>query len=67
MRLGPCVGRHSVISRNGEWRMRLMSDWQTVVGVTRLYREAENGEWRMRLSRNSSPFSIPPSPFFARN
>ena len=34
---------------NREWRMRLMSDWQTVVGVIRLFRETENGEGRMRL------------------
>ena len=69
-RLGLYVGRYSVLSRNGEWRMengewgmKLRCDWDSVLGVTRLCRETENGEWRMRLRRNSSPFSILLSPF----
>jgi uncharacterized protein YegP (UPF0339 family) len=32
-----------------EWRMRLQSDWESVAGVFRLFRQTENGEWRMRL------------------
>jgi hypothetical protein len=27
--------------------MKLRCDWQSVVGVIRLYRETENGEWRI--------------------
>ena len=47
--------------------MRLWSDWDSVFGVIRLYRETENGEWRMRLQLNSSPFSILHSPFSIRH
>ncbi len=49
-RLGICCRRISVISPNGEWRMRLQSDWESVAGVFRLFRlfrQTENGEWRM--------------------
>jgi hypothetical protein len=65
-RLGHCGWRDSVISRNGEWRMTLRNDWDSVVGVIRLYRETENGEWRtvaQQLSILLSPFSILHSPF----
>ena len=43
-RLGIRVGRYSLVSLNGEWRMRLMSEWYSVFGVIRLNRETENGE-----------------------
>ncbi len=37
--------------KNGEWRVKLMSDWDSVIGAIQSLREKKNGEWGLKAPR----------------
>jgi len=69
-RLGLYVGRYSVVSRNGEWRME-NGEWgmgneaavRLGLCIGRYSVMSRNGEWRMENEAAAQQFSFLHSPF----
>jgi hypothetical protein len=62
-RLGLCVWRYSVISRNGEWRMGNEAVERLGHCVWRYSVISRNREWRMENEAAAQQLSILHSPF----